>query len=88
MVLTLSDRHTQHTSLSMPSRCTALNIREYFQTGKLPASGTVCAPDYVPFERWNVTSSAIATTAGEQDIMDLDHALLQLMKAPTVGLEL
>ncbi|KAI9646467.1 hypothetical protein NHQ30_004460 [Ciborinia camelliae] len=38
-----------HTSLTAPSICTANWIREYFQTGTLPAVGTVCAADVEPF---------------------------------------
>lgn len=38
-----------HCSHAMPSLCTARVIREYMQTGTLPAQGTVCAPDVRPF---------------------------------------
>ncbi|KAE8441236.1 hypothetical protein EG329_005600 [Mollisiaceae sp. DMI_Dod_QoI] len=73
-----------HTSLSMPSRCTALNIRKYFQTGELPAPNTVCPPDYLPFERWNVTRSTTVMIEN-QEMTNLDEALMELMKAPVVG---
>ena len=38
-----------HCTLSMPSLCTAKHIREYFQTGRLPAEGTKCEVDVQPF---------------------------------------
>ncbi|KAI0105366.1 alpha/beta-hydrolase [Hypoxylon sp. NC0597] len=39
-----------HTSLSAASVCTARYIRAYFQNGTLPKPGTICEPDYQPFE--------------------------------------
>lgn len=39
-----------HTSLSAASTCTAGYIRAYFQNGTLPKPGTMCEPDYIPFE--------------------------------------
>lgn len=71
----------QHTSLSSPSRCTALNIRNYFQTGEVPPEGAVCAPDYRPFDRWNISSAADAAT-DDSALAELDEALMELMKAP------
>lgn len=41
---------SQHTTLSASSTCIADYIRKYFQTGALPAKGTVCEPDAVPFQ--------------------------------------
>lgn len=38
-----------HCSHSTPSLCTIKAIREYFQTGKLPQEGTICAPETRPF---------------------------------------
>ncbi|KUJ13110.1 alpha/beta-hydrolase [Mollisia scopiformis] len=75
-----------HTTLSMPSRCSALNIRKYFQTGELPTPGTICAPDYLPFERWDVTSSLSGTTDEERELITLDQSLLKLMEAPVLAL--
>ncbi|CZR68039.1 uncharacterized protein PAC_17938 [Phialocephala subalpina] len=75
-----------HTSLAMPSKCTALNIRKYFQTGELPEPGTVCQPDYLLFERWNVTSWDDAKAEEELENIILDEALWKLMKAPIVGI--
>ncbi|KAH8898792.1 hypothetical protein GQ53DRAFT_742000 [Thozetella sp. PMI_491] len=46
----LSTNAGGHCSPSAPSVCTALHIREYFVTGKLPAPGTVCEVDYPLFE--------------------------------------
>ena len=39
-----------HCSSSSPSLCTAKAVRKYFQTGILPAVGTLCKPDIKPFE--------------------------------------
>jgi hypothetical protein len=47
-----------HTSLSMPSRCTAKTIRAYFQEGRMPEKGTVCESDLVPFQPRNNTAWA------------------------------
>ena len=38
-----------HCSPSTPSVCTARHVRAYFEEGVLPAEGTVCAPDELPF---------------------------------------
>ena len=38
-----------HCSLSAPSVCTAKAIKAYFEEGTLPAEGTVCEPDELPF---------------------------------------
>lgn len=41
-----SEGHCSHAS---PSLCTAVAVREYFQTGRLPRPGTVCQPEVKPF---------------------------------------
>ncbi|KAI5860940.1 alpha/beta-hydrolase [Durotheca rogersii] len=46
-----------HTSLAAPSACTAGYIRAYFQNGTLPAPGTVCEPDYYPFDTLPTTEA-------------------------------
>jgi hypothetical protein len=38
----------QHTTLAAPSICVAKSIRHYFQTGTLPAVGTLCQADLKP----------------------------------------
>lgn len=38
-----------HVSHATPSLCTAKIVRDYFQTGTLPAPGTVCQPEMKPF---------------------------------------
>ncbi|RVX74486.1 hypothetical protein B0A52_01612 [Exophiala mesophila] len=38
-----------HCSITAPSLCTAKAVRSYFQTGVLPAQGTVCVPEVKPF---------------------------------------
>lgn len=39
-----------HTTVAMPSVCTAKTIREYFQTGALPENGKKCEVDVRPFD--------------------------------------
>ncbi|KAI0372413.1 hypothetical protein BV20DRAFT_991265 [Pilatotrama ljubarskyi] len=39
-----------HTSFALPSLCTAQHVRTYFANGTLPAEGTVCPVDVLPFE--------------------------------------
>ena len=39
-----------HCSISMPSFCTILLVKEYFRSGKLPDEGTVCKPNFGPFD--------------------------------------
>ncbi|ORY60668.1 uncharacterized protein BCR38DRAFT_349747 [Pseudomassariella vexata] len=39
-----------HTTLSAASKCTAGHIRAYFQEGLMPDVGTLCEPDYYPFQ--------------------------------------
>lgn len=70
-----------HTSINTPSKCTAKTIRAYFQNGTLPASGAICDPDLVPFEKWNLTSSPEIQLDinNESDDSELDAALLNLM---------
>jgi hypothetical protein len=70
-----------HTSLSMPSRCTAKTIRAYFQDFRMPEKGTVCEGDLVPFQPWN--SSAWADMGSED--AELDEALKGLAKFPLFG---
>lgn len=69
----------------MPSKCTALNIQKRFQTDELPATGTVCPPDYLLFERWNVTSWDNAKTE-ELESIALDEVLWKLMNSLVAGL--
>lgn len=38
-----------HTIMSSPSLCMAHHIRAYFQSGRLPDSGTVCDDNEKPF---------------------------------------
>jgi hypothetical protein len=56
-------------------------IRTYFQTGELPPPNTVCAPDLVPFEKWNFT--ALASMSAEE--IEVEMAMRKLMMAPVFG---
>jgi hypothetical protein len=71
---------SQHTSLAAPCRCTAKHIRAYFQEGILPSGGTICEPDLIPFEKYNMTNFGVDLSEDEE----LDFALLKLMHAPVV----
>ncbi|KAH7417696.1 TAP-like protein-domain-containing protein [Cadophora sp. MPI-SDFR-AT-0126] len=72
-----------HTTLSCPSRCTARTIRSYFQNGTLPANGTICLADLVPFEPWKLNSGAASLSSGSEDER-LYFALRELMMAPVL----
>lgn len=39
-----------HCSITAPSVCVAKSVKNYFQTGDLPAAGTVCQADVKPFD--------------------------------------
>ena len=69
-----------HTSLSMPSRCTAKTIQEYFQEGAMPREGKVCEGDLIPFQPWN--SSSATVVAEDDEHAELDEALMRLMEFP------
>ena len=72
-----------HTSLSSPSRCTVSAINAYFQSGELPAPGTKCPPDLVPFEKWNFTS--LVSMNAEQ--IEFEVSMRELMLAPVPGMK-
>ncbi|KAK6065653.1 alpha/beta hydrolase fold-1 protein [Seiridium cupressi] len=57
-----------HGSISAPSLCTARYVRDYFQDGTLPDEGTICKPDWLPFEE-------------PRAVHDLMHGDIQLMNA-------
>ncbi|KAI0542796.1 hypothetical protein GGR58DRAFT_171322 [Xylaria digitata] len=59
-----------HTSLTAASTCTATYIRDYFQHGELPQAGTICEPDYYPFQ-----------DASPQSEDELTESLHELSKA-------
>ncbi|KAF1836666.1 alpha/beta-hydrolase [Decorospora gaudefroyi] len=41
--------HAGHCSVSLPDPCVLARVRTYFQTGELPAPGTLCVPPSGPF---------------------------------------
>jgi len=45
----LTQNSPGHCSLNAYSFCTFIHIKQYFQTGELPAEGTVCEIDQLPF---------------------------------------
>jgi hypothetical protein len=56
----LLEQHSYgHCTTSAPSICTAKYLREYFVNGTLPAEGTICKADAVPFERTTVSASSV-----------------------------
>ena len=61
-----------HCSISSPSLCTAKYVRSYLQTGGLPADGTVCEVDQIPFESSAKTAVDIeALGAEERELWDV-----------------
>ncbi|KAL2783671.1 TAP-like protein-domain-containing protein [Aspergillus keveii] len=46
-----------HTALSAASSCLAQRAQEYYSHGRLPAKGTVCKPDVVPFQSVGTASA-------------------------------
>jgi len=75
----LTQNSDGHCTLSAPSLCVAKYIRRYFQDGILPAPGTVCEVDYLPF---------IGSVAPDDEMSALsedDKVLLEAMKeAPVI----
>ncbi|KII91672.1 hypothetical protein PLICRDRAFT_517007 [Plicaturopsis crispa FD-325 SS-3] len=45
----LVQNSTGHVAFGTPSACTAAAVQGYFANGTLPANGTVCQPDELPF---------------------------------------
>ena len=60
-----------HTIPATPSLCSAKYIRAYFQNGTLPADGTVCGVDEVPFIGETLTT----------ELPEDDRRLLDTLKA-------
>lgn len=77
----LTQNSDGHCTLSAPSLCTAKHVRAYFQNGTLPAIGTVCEVDVLPFIG-NVThSGGDEVSALEEE----DRVLLEAMReAPVI----
>jgi pimeloyl-ACP methyl ester carboxylesterase len=48
-----------HCTLAQPIACSIKHIRDYFQSGKLPAPGTVCVPPTTPFSLNSTDPSSI-----------------------------
>ncbi|KAL4784990.1 TAP-like protein-domain-containing protein [Aspergillus varians] len=75
-----------HCTLAAPSTCIAQSIRRYFQTGSLPAAGTVCDADLKPLLGAPKKTAAEAKSVDE---MALDKALLEeAQRMRTVGFPL
>lgn len=58
-----------HVCISSPSVCTYGHVRNYFQTGDLPAAGTVCQPDQLPFGHMTASGDDLS---GEDEISSLE----------------
>ncbi|KAL4885726.1 TAP-like protein-domain-containing protein [Aspergillus karnatakaensis] len=69
-----------HCTLAAPSICVSQSIRKYFQTGELPASGTICDADLKPL------IGAPNKIAGEKSPEDaiLYEALLEEVQRPRI----
>lgn len=64
-----------HCSLSAPSLCTARHVRAYFEHGTLPAAGSVCEPDELPFVGLRRAAGGVGVLAQE------DRELLDAMRS-------
>ncbi|KAL1948533.1 hypothetical protein VTO73DRAFT_12608 [Trametes versicolor] len=66
-----------HTSLALPSLCTAQVLRAYFANGTLPAEGTVCQVDASPFPTETDSTAKVLSidTSGHQNTLDSMHRL-------------
>ena len=70
-----------HASLSVPSVCTADLVRAYFEEGALPAEGTVCEPDELPFVGRRV-GAAGAREEGDERLLDALRGLSRALSRP------
>jgi hypothetical protein len=52
----------------------------------MPKVGTVCAGDLVPFQPWNSTFRTEPHGEEVEEDMELDEALMALMKFPPFGI--
>lgn len=75
---TCSLKTMQHTTLAAPSLCVAKSIRNYFQTGGLPTSGTLCLADLKP-----LVGNLGEVTSISQDRTSADQRLLEVLIAET-----
>lgn len=55
-----------HCSYASPSLCTGRTLRRYFQTGELPAKGTICEPNRLPLDGFSEEEKP-ALPEGETD---------------------
>ncbi|KAF9544545.1 hypothetical protein CPC08DRAFT_716471 [Agrocybe pediades] len=62
----LTQNSPGHCSISGPSLCTVIHIREYFTSGKLPPPGTVCEVDSTPFSHLPGAPRANKATAAQK----------------------
>ncbi|KAJ5132081.1 Peptidase S33 tripeptidyl aminopeptidase-like C-terminal [Penicillium atrosanguineum] len=65
-----------HTTIAAPSVCIAKSIRNYFQTGDLPATGTLCEADLKPLVGAPQKAAALRHDMNDAD-MKLFDALLK-----------
>jgi hypothetical protein len=70
--LLIQDSYGHCALLAAPSRCTAKHLRAFFVEGILPASGTVCEVDELPF---------VGEVGGKVGLSDEDAELLEALKA-------
>ncbi|KAF4622312.1 hypothetical protein D9613_009057 [Agrocybe pediades] len=66
----LTQNSPGHCSISGPSLCTMIHIREYFTSGKLPPPGTVCEVDSTPFSRPPGAPRANKASSEAQKVFD------------------
>ncbi|KAF3392593.1 Tripeptidyl aminopeptidase [Penicillium rolfsii] len=67
-----------HTTVAAPSLCVAKAIRNYFQTGRLPESGTVCEADLKPLVGSRQPVKAQYLSCADRKLMDAVMAEVEL----------
>jgi hypothetical protein len=77
---------TQHTTIAAPSLCVAKAIRNYFQTGELPAVGTLCEADLKPLVGSHQQVKAQDLTCADRKLMDALMAEVEHGFLPNVQL--
>ncbi|KAH9895107.1 alpha/beta-hydrolase [Cubamyces lactineus] len=68
-----------HCSLSAPSLCTAKHVRAYMTNGTLPAPGTVCEVDELPFIGRTNASKLRAESREDAELLDAMRGLSQAL---------
>ncbi|KAJ6156529.1 hypothetical protein N7497_005414 [Penicillium chrysogenum] len=71
-----------HTTLTAPSICVAKAIRHYFQTGKLPVTGTLCEADLKPLVGSPHRHATISQSSSPADRKLFEALMAEVHRAP------